>query len=456
MAIEIKVPVLPESVADATMLDWHKQPGDSVKRDENLVDIETDKVVLEVPCPVDGILQSINRQSGDTVVSDEVIATLEPGDSSAAGTTATATAPAPAAPAATAATADSRAPVSQSDRPGAIAADTEQPTHGPAVRNLLAQHGLDPAEIDGSGRDGRIQKEDIARHFENKVAPDADASTSVNVAAGAAIASAAAAGTVAAGAASRQPASRSNGASAAAQPVAAAGERIDRREPMTRLRQTIARRLVESQQTAALLTTFNEVDMTEVMALRTKYKQSFEQRHGVKLGFMSFFVKASIDALRQFPAVNAYVEDKDIVYHDYQDIGIAVSSPRGLVVPIIRDAQSMSFATIESTINDFGQRAGSGDLAMDELMGGTFTISNGGVFGSMLSTPIINPPQSGILGMHRIEKRAMVIDDEVVVRPMMYLALSYDHRIVDGREAVQFLVAIKNNIEDPARLMLEV
>lgn len=452
MAIEIKVPVLPESVADATMLDWHKQPGDRVERDENLVDIETDKVVLEVPSPVDGILQSINRQSGDTVLSDEVIAVVEPVDAAAADTGAPQPAPAatsepsPATPVAAA----------------SAGAGGAQPTHGPAVRSLLAQHGLDPADINGSGRDGRIQKEDIAKHFEEKVAPEPDAVDANGVApAAAVVAGTVAAGAVAAGAAATQTQSRSSSPSpAAASPqsatVAPAGERVERREPMTRLRQTIARRLVESQQTAALLTTFNEVDMTEVMALRNKYKQSFEKRHGVKLGFMSFFVKASIDALRQFPAVNAYVEEKEIVYHDYQDIGIAVSSPRGLVVPIIRDAQNMSFATVESTINDFGQRAGSGDLAMDELMGGTFTISNGGVFGSMLSTPIINPPQSGILGMHRIEKRAMVIDDEVVVRPMMYLALSYDHRIVDGREAVQFLVAIKNNIEDPARLMLEV
>lgn len=448
MAIEIKVPVLPESVADATMLDWHKQPGDRVERDENLVDIETDKVVLEVPCPIDGVLQSINRQSGDTVLSDEVIAVIEPVDAAAGDSK-----PAQPAPAIT----SEPAPAAASAAPAAASA--ERTTHGPAVRSLLAQHGLDPADINGSGRDGRIQKEDIAKHFEEQVAPDDDSADANGVAA------TAAAGTVAAGvagAAAAQTQSRSSSsgpATAATQPAttsAAAGERVERREPMTRLRQTIARRLVESQQTAALLTTFNEVDMTEVMALRSKYKQSFEKRHGVKLGFMSFFVKASIDALRQFPAVNAYVEEKEIVYHDYQDIGIAVSSPRGLVVPIIRDAQNMSFATVESTINDFGQRAGSGDLAMDELMGGTFTISNGGIFGSMLSTPIINPPQSGILGMHRIEKRAMVVDDEVVVRPMMYLALSYDHRIVDGREAVQFLVAIKNNIEDPARLMLEV
>jgi len=431
------------------MLDWHKQPGDTVRRDENLVDIETDKVVLEVPCPADGVLTSITRNSGDTVLSDEVIAILEPGDSAAvsnapagnAADTRPATPPAPPAPVPSVAAASTTA-----------ASDS---THGPAVRNLLAKHGLDPANIEGSGRDGRIQKEDIQRHFEDQVAPAGDAGTTVST--GAATAAAAGAGvaaTVAAAASAPKassvsaasPQTQQAAAASASRPPAAPGERIERREPMSRLRQTIARRLVESQQTAA----------SEVMAMRTKYKKSFEEKHGVKLGFMSFFVKACVDALQQFPAVNAYIEDKEVVYHDYQDIGIAVSSPRGLVVPIIRDAQSLGFAGIESTINDFGQRAAAGDLSMDELTGGTFTVSNGGVFGSLVSTPIINPPQSGILGMHRIDKRPVVIDDEIVIRPMMYLALSYDHRIVDGREAVQFLVAVKDGIEDPARLMLGV
>lgn len=453
MAIEIKVPVLPESIADATMLEWHKQPGDRVQRDENLVDIETDKVVLEVPSPADGVLASISRNSGDTVLSDEIIAILEPGDVDSSS----AAAPPPVI---------KNAPAKETPAQSAAGAEASgQPEHGPAVRNLLAQHGLDPADIEGSGRDGRIQKEDIQRHFESQVTPDAStSSTGGGVATSAAAIGGAAAAATAVSVASRNGTSSNGSGAAQAATNPAAGSdtasapdaRTERREPMSRLRQTIARRLVEAQQTAALLTTFNEVDMTEVMAIRSKYKTSFEERHGVKLGFMSFFVKASIDALRQFPAVNAYVEDKEIIYHDYQDIGIAVSSPRGLVVPIVRDAETMSFAEVEKTIGDFGQRAASGDLSMNELSGGTFTISNGGVFGSLVSTPIINPPQSGILGMHRIEKRAMVIGDEIVARPMMYLALSYDHRIVDGREAVQFLVAIKNNIEDPARLMLEV
>jgi len=420
MSVEIKVPVLPESVPDATMLQWHKSVGDAVKRDENLVDIETDKVVLEVPSPTDGVITSITRQEGDTVVSNEVIAVVEAGAAPTASAEAPAAEPVPA-PAAVAAGATSAASVAAFDGP-----------LSPAVRRMVDENNLEPANIAGTGKDGRITKEDVQRHMESGSAANG-ASNGV-------------------AAAAPQPAAR--------EPLppmpAAVGERVERREPMSRLRQTIARRLVESQQTAALLTTFNEVDMTAVMGLRKQYKESFEKRHGVRLGFMSFFVKAAVEALRQYPAVNAYIEGDEIVYHDYVDVGIAVSSPRGLVVPIVRDTQDKSFARLEQEINDYGARAQEGDLTMDELTGGTFTISNGGVFGSMLSTPIVNPPQSAILGMHNIQQRPVVIDGDIVARPMMYLALSYDHRIVDGRGAVQFLVTIKDALEDPARLLLEV
>ncbi len=400
MSIEIKVPVLPESVADAIMMEWHKNPGDSVRRDENLVDIETEKVVLEVPAPADGVLKEIKHNAGDTVLSQQVIAVLEPGEVAAPA------AEAKAEPAATEASGEADDRLS------------------PAVRRLIEEHGIDANAITATGPDGRILKEDVLNYFAEQASPKPDTP---------------------AAAPSHAPA-----------PVVSTGAREERREPMSRLRKTIASRLVDAQQTAALLTTFNEVDLYEVKNLRSDYRDAFEKKHGVRLGFMSFFVKASIEALKRFPAVNAFIDGGDIVYHDYYDIGIAVSSPRGLVVPILRDVDQKSFAQIESDINEFGRKAKDGALTMDELTGGTFTITNGGVFGSMLSTPIINPPQSAILGMHNIQDRPMAINGEVVVRPMMYLALTYDHRIIDGREAVQFLVTIKESLEDPARMLLGV
>lgn len=403
MSVEIKVPALPESVADATMLEWHKKAGDYARRDENLVDIETEKVVLEVPAPADGTLVEIIRDVGETVTSGDVIARFEPG---------------------------AEAPADEAEAPQPIADDsgeediesTSSPA-GPAARRAAAEAGVDIENIAGSGKAGRVLKEDIAA-----AADSADQPSTLPAAAGKAVESTAG---------------------------ESGGARRERREPMSRLRQTIAARLVQSQQEAAMLTTFNEVDMHAIMELRSRYKSAFEEAHGVKLGFMSFFVKSSVEALKKFPAVNAYIEGTDIVYHDYYDVGIAVSSPRGLVVPVLRDANQKSFSAIESGIGEFGARAKKGTLSIDELSGGTFTITNGGIFGSLVSTPIINPPQSAILGMHKIQQRPVALDGEVVIRPMMYLALSYDHRIVDGREAVSFLVAIKEALEDPTRLLLE-
>ncbi|MDH3469552.1 MAG: 2-oxoglutarate dehydrogenase complex dihydrolipoyllysine-residue succinyltransferase [Gammaproteobacteria bacterium] len=424
MSIEIKVPVLPESIADATMLDWHKAVGDSVRRDENLVDIETDKVVLEVPAPADGVLTEVRRDNGDTVLSGEVIAIL---DENAAAITKPTPSAASATPVEVSAATESAA------APAATVASTadDDPALSPAVRRLAREHDLDLNKVTGTGKDGRVLKEDILRYFQEQASPDSDTTAPV-----------------------------SEPIATAESPVIASAvgalPRAERREPMSRLRQTIAKRLVESQQTAALLTTFNEVDLHAVSRLRKDYRDEFEKRHGVRLGFMSFFVKASVEALQRFPAVNAYIDGTDVVHHDYCDIGIAVSSPRGLVVPIVRDANSKSFADIETTINTYGKKARDGSLSMDDLTGGTFTITNGGVFGSLLSTPIVNPPQSAILGMHKIQERPMAVNGEVVIRPMMYLALSYDHRIVDGREAVMFLVTIKEMLEDPARLLLSV
>jgi 2-oxoglutarate dehydrogenase E2 component (dihydrolipoamide succinyltransferase) len=421
MSTEVKVPALPESVSEATVVTWHKQPGEAVARDENLVDIETDKVVLEVPAPEDGVLGKILKNEGDTVTAAEVIATLEAGDGAAAGKAATEPArepePAPSEP--------------EADGRTAAAADVDD-TLSPAVRRLVAEHELDPAKIDGTGRGGRITKEDVLSYMDSAAEQRTE-----------------------------QPAPAPAAPAQAEAPQRAPtpmpeGERPERRVPMTRLRQRIAERLVEAQQTAAMLTTFNEVNMQPVMDLRTRHKEAFEKAHGVKLGFMSFFVKAAVEALKRFSAVNASIDGKDIIYHGYYDIGIAVSTDRGLMVPVLRDADQMSFAEIENTITDFGRRAREGKIGIDELTGGTFTITNGGIFGSLLSTPILNPPQSGILGMHKIQQRPMVENGEVVVRPMMYLAHSYDHRIIDGREAVQFLVALKDMLEDPARLLLEI
>lgn len=410
MAIEIKAPSFPESVADGTISKWHKQPGEAVKRDELLVDIETDKVVLEVLAEADGVLASIVKGEGDTVLSNELIATLDAGATASA---APAAAPAPsAAPAAASATAP--------------AAGDEDAIGAPAARKLAEENGIALSSIKGTGKDGRVTKEDVVAAVEaKKSAPTAPAA---------------------------KPA-----APAAAAPVFAAGDRTEKRVPMTRLRAKVAERLVEAQSTMAMLTTFNEVDMTEVMALRSKYKDLFEKSHnGVRLGFMSFFVKAATEALKRFPAVNASIDGSDIVYHGYADVGVAVSSDRGLVVPVLRNAEQMSLAEIEGGIATFGKKARDGKLSIDEMTGGTFTITNGGTFGSMMSTPIVNPPQAAILGMHNIVQRPMAINGQVVIRPMMYLALSYDHRLIDGKEAVTFLVTIKNLLEDPARLLLDI
>lgn len=399
MAIEIKAPSFPESVADGTVATWHKKPGEAVKRDDLIVDIETDKVVLEVLAEADGVLGAIVAEEGATVLSNQVLGSIEEGGAAA---------PAASAPAA------------------APAAGAEDPIAAPAARQLAEENGINLASIKGTGKDGRVTKEDVVAAVEAKKNAPA--------------------------AAPAKPA-----APAAAAPVFAAGDRTEKRVPMTRVRATVAKRLVEAQSNMAMLTTFNEVDMTEVMALRSKYKDLFEKSHnGVRLGFMSFFVKAATEALKRFPAVNASIDGNDIVYHGYADIGVAVSSDRGLVVPVLRNAELMSLAEIEGGIATFGKKARDGKLTIDEMTGGTFTITNGGTFGSMMSTPIVNPPQAAILGMHNIIQRPMAINGQVVIRPMMYLALSYDHRLIDGKEAVTFLVTIKNLLEDPARLLLDI
>ncbi len=422
MSIEIKVPQLPESVSDATLVAWHKKVGDSVSRDENLVDLETDKVVLEVPAPAAGKLEEIRIEDGATVTAGDVLAILAEGEGGGSAD-------------------GGKDPGDDEDKKQAQARDAddegdddedgeEQAASGggsahklsPSVRRLLDEHDLDAGSIDGSGKDGRITKSDVMKYLKSHRDEDVTPSD----------------------------------APASAPAQGGGPSRNERRVPMTRLRARIAERLVDAQQTAAMLTTFNEVDLTEVIALRTRYKEKFEKEHEVKLGFMSFFAKAAVEALKKFPVVNASVEDEDIIYHDYYDIGIAVSSDRGLMVPVVRDVDHMSFADVERTISELGRKARDGQISMEDLTGGTFTITNGGIFGSMLSTPILNPPQSAILGMHAIQQRPMAIDGEVKVRPMMYLALTYDHRIIDGREAVQFLVSIKQSLEDPGRLLLQV
>ncbi len=415
MSIEVKVPQLPESVTDATLVAWHKSPGDAVARDENLVDLETDKVVLEVPSPSAGVLKEIRIENGTTVTSGQLLAVVEAGEAAAVK---------PAAAASAAAT--SGAANGEDATPAPAKADPGNAEHAhklsPAVRRLLEEHDLDAAQVSGSGKGGRILKQDVQALLDDRVTPESGVEDLP-------------------GALAPQPAT--------------GGERQEHRVTMSRLRSRIAERLVQAQQTAAILTTFNEVDLTEVMSLRSRYKEAFEKTHGVKLGFMSFFVRAAVEALRRYPVINASVEGDDVVYHEYYDIGIAVSSDRGLLVPVVRDADQLSFGEMESAIAEFGRKAREGSISMDDLTGGTFTITNGGVFGSMLSTPILNPPQSGILGMHNIQQRPMVVDGEVKPRPMMYLALSYDHRIIDGKEAVQFLVAVKDALEDPGRLLLQ-
>ncbi len=429
MTIEVRVPQLPESVADATLVSWHKKPGDSVARDENLVDLETDKVVLEVPAPAAGVLREIRLGDGTTVTSGQILAVIDEGAVAVPGASA---------PAILAA-ANGTAAAAGSAAPTATVAGGPAGKLSPAAKRVVEEHKIDPAAVAGSGHDGRISKSDVVNHLAAKgseppVMPRA----------------APASGTAGAPAA---PAARAPEAKAPPAPVAR-GARSEQRVPMTRLRARIADRMVQAQATQALLTSFNEVDLQAVNDLRARYKAPFEKQHGAKLGFMSFFTKACVEALKKFPSVNASVEGADIVYHEYFDVGVAVSTDRGLIVPVLRDADHMSFADIEKSIANFAAKARAGSITMEELTGGTFTITNGGTFGSLLSTPIVNAPQSAILGMHKIQDRAVVIDGQVVVRPMMYVALTYDHRIIDGREAVQFLVTVKQCLEDPARMVL--
>lgn len=400
MSIEVKVPVLPESVADATVAAWHKKVGDKVTRDENLVDLETDKVVLEVPAPADGILTDIMFQVGDTVGSGQLLAKIAEG--------------------AVVASAPAKEENTVNQEPISL---NEDKSTSPVVRRMMAENDLQPGQIEGTGKEGRITKEDVIAYIESnreKSAKPAEVKK-------------------------EQP-----------NAVVSMGPREERRVPMTRLRAKIAERLLQAQHNAAMLTTFNEVNLKAVMEMRAQYKDSFEKKHGVKLGFMSFFTKAVVESLKRFPEVNASIDGQDVVYHGFYDIGIAVSTERGLVVPVIRDADQMSMAEIELAINDAATKARLGKLSMEEMQGGTFTITNGGVFGSLLATPIINPPQTGILGMHKIEDRPIVEKGQIVIRPMMYVALSYDHRLIDGRDSVQFLVSVKELLEDPARLLLNV
>jgi 2-oxoglutarate dehydrogenase E2 component (dihydrolipoamide succinyltransferase) len=400
MTIEVRVPQLPESVADATLVSWHKKPGDAVARDENLVDLETDKVVLEVPAPAAGTLKEIMFTDGAKVTSGQVLAMIEAGAAAVPGASA---------PAIMAAPGGAVTPAKDAAKPDAVAAKLS-----PAAKRVVEENKVDPKAVTGSGRDGRVSKSDVVNYLSGASPP----------------------------------------AKAGAAVPGARGTRAEQRVPMTRLRARIAERMVQAQATQALLTSFNEVDLKSVNEIRARYKDQFEKQHGVKLGFMSFFAKACVEALKKFPSVNASVDGNDIVYHEYFDIGVAVSTDRGLIVPVLRDADFQSFADIEKSIANFAARARAGTITMEELTGGTFTITNGGVFGSLLSTPIVNSPQSAILGMHKIQDRAVVIDGQVAVRPMMYIALTYDHRLIDGREAVQFLVTVKQCLEDPARMVL--
>ena len=407
MTVEVRVPQLPESVTDATLVAWHKKPGDAVHREENLADLETDKVVLEVPSPTDGVVKELKFDTGATVTGGELLLVIQEGEAPALKPTL-----------------DEGGEPAEKAQPSGAAQEAESGEGSaklsPAAKRLVEENRLDPSRIAGSGRDGRITKGDVVQHLAK---PEA-----------------------------RPPAAPA----APAAPASGSGARTEQRVPMTRLRARIAQRLVEAQSTQALLTTFNEVDMHALNEMRGRYKDAFEKKHGVRLGFMSFFVKACVEALRRFPVVNASVEGDDIVYHEYFDVGVAVSTDRGLIVPILRDADVMSFADIEKAVAGYAQRAREGSIKLEELTGGTFSLTNGGVFGSLMSTPIVNAPQSAILGMHKIQQRPMVVDGQVVVRPMMYLALTYDHRIIDGREAVQFLVSVKDAIEDPARLLLQI
>ncbi len=400
MSIEVKVPTLPESVADATVAAWHKKIGDKISRDENLLDLETDKVVLEVPSPIDGILKEIQALEGDTVKAGQLLAIIDA--ISPTGTESTKAEP---------------TKTEENAPPAQVLSVGKDKATSPSIRRMLTANELEPSQISGSGKDGRITKEDVTSFIQT---------------------------------------GREQQKSQPTESPISLGAREEHRVPMSRLRAKIAERLVQAQHNAAMLTTFNEVNLQAIMDLRRQYKDSFEKKHGVKLGFMSSFTKAVIEALKRFPAVNASIEDTDIIYHKYYDIGIAVSTERGLVVPVIRDADLMGMAEIEKAINDAATRARQGKLGIEEMQGGTFTITNGGVFGSLLATPIINPPQTGILGMHKIEERPIVENEAIVIRPMMYLALSYDHRLIDGKESVQFLVTVKELLEDPARLLLNI
>jgi 2-oxoglutarate dehydrogenase E2 component (dihydrolipoamide succinyltransferase) len=408
MSIEIRVPALPESIADATLVAWHKQPGEAFKRDENLADLETDKVVLEVPAPADGVMGEQKFPVGTTVTEGQVLALITEG----------------AAPAVAAPVKAASSPVAAVAPAAAKAAPVESAKLSPSVRRLVEENGIDPAAVPATGRDGRLTKSDVTGFLDKKpAAPTAPAAPAVPTA---------------------KPAA----------PAPARVGRAEQRVAMSRLRQRVAQRLVEAQSTQALLTSFNEVDLGVVQDLRARYKDKFEKQQGVKLGFMSFFVKATIEALKKFPVLNASVDGSDIIYHEYYDIGVAVSTDRGLMVPIVRDADQKSFADIEKEITAYATRARAGQIAIEDITGGTFTITNGGVFGSLLSTPIVNAPQSAILGMHKIQERPMVVNGKIEIRPMMYLAVTYDHRIIDGRDAVQFLVAIKDGLEDPGRMLL--
>jgi len=433
MTTEIRVPQLPESVADATLVAWHKQPGDAIKRDENLADLETDKVVLEVPAPANGVVREIRIPSGTVVTSGQVLAIIEEG-AAGATTSAGAAAGGSAAKATTAPSRSDPASAGNGQSNTAAAAAEAAGKLSPSVRRLVEENKLDPGAIPASGKDGRLTKSDVVDFLGKKQSQITDRPEPP--------------APVAPAPAARAPASTPT---PSARP---AGARVDQRVPMTRLRQRIAQRLVEAQSTQALLTSFNEVDMTAVQELRARYKDRFEKEQGVKLGFMSFFVKASIEALKKFPAINASVDGADVIYHEYYDIGVAVSTERGLMVPIVRDADLKSFGTIEKEIATYAKKAREGTIAIEDLTGGTFTITNGGVFGSLMSTPIVNAPQSAILGMHKTQERPMVVNGQIAIRPMMYLAVTYDHRIIDGREAVQFLVTVKECLEDPGRMLL--
>jgi len=419
MSTEIKVPELPESITDATLVAWHKKPGEAVKRDENLADLETDKVVLEVPAPANGVLRELKVEKGAVVTAGQLLALFEEGARAAAAPAAAKAAPA-------------------TEELKATGTEGGKEKLSPSVRRLIEENQLDAAAIPASGRDGRLTKSDVVDFLGRK--PGAVPIDGPSAPAAAA-------------ASAPAPAARAPAPTAPALPAGARGEQ---RVPMTRLRQRIAQRLIEAQSTQALLTSFNEVDLTAVNELRARHKERFEKEHGVKLGFMSFFVKASIEALKKFPVTNASIDGNDIVYHEFYDIGVAVSTERGLVVPIVRDADAKSFATLEKEISEYAKKARSGGLAIEDLTGGTFTITNGGVFGSLMSTPIVNAPQSAILGMHKIQERPMVVGGQIAIRPMMYIAITYDHRIIDGREAVQFLVTVKECLEDPGRMLLGV